>query len=130
TERDCARRIHSCDYGSRIKTDPASLVLAPAPVRTHMDATSFSRAALRSAFAHTKTNSAIAAARQCRAPNSAPVKATRHAGGEDAGLDRRCRRARAYASAPGGMQPVSHQGGMDRYGMLVLCPRKFSKRCS
>ena len=48
--------------------------------------------------------------RQCRAPDRAPVKATRYAGGGDADLDRRVRRARAYASAPEGMPPVSHRG--------------------
>jgi hypothetical protein len=47
---------------------------------------------------------------KCRAPGSAPLKATRYAGGEDADLDRRYRRARVDASAPGGMQPMSHQG--------------------
>ena len=31
---------------------------------------------------------------KCRAPGSAPLKATRYAGGEDADLDRRLRRAR------------------------------------
>jgi hypothetical protein len=44
-----------------------------------------------------------------RAPFATPVKAT-SLRRPTADLDRRDRRARVYASAPGGMQPPSHQG--------------------
>ncbi len=44
-----------------------------------------------------------------RAPQGDPL-----CGRPTAGLDRRCRRARINASAPGGMQPVSHRGEWGR----------------
>src|SRR5437867_1549954 len=57
----------------------------------------------------------------CRAPCSAPVKATpQERGGQVADLDRRGGRASAMASAPGGMSKLlSHQGEWTGVKMLA-----------
>jgi hypothetical protein len=65
------------------------------------------------------------------ASRSAPLKATRNAGGQAAGLDRRDRaRIRNIVSAPGECRkPMSHRGNDLRKGLPYLRPNASSADC-